>query len=375
MSRVIQARHLAPVRGIPKGLRKEVLAFPRIVTPVEVREVDRAEMAEVARIPMRNDVPMEFFAHGGRLWHRLRGAPNEFARDRFPPEDFVALLEGQKAFITFYRSDLVRVFERNPFMGIDEAGTPVNATLSVNEPDIAKMVEDGTEQVRTDLRRFLDEEVRFAGGDVFLRWLGPVAMPTFQGTLHVEGEREGLGPQILLFPRVSVRWGLSGCDFPCRADRLGDYRFLAGPVLAPEDDRRFVMPDLAKVFPAELIQDDDLLLFANHVLPEIHQDVVEVEAKLRDRQAAAALRELWRPMRPWLTRSLYGGIGPADVEECLAALAPVAGALRDGGFPLGKLAGAASSYIDRLALPRLREQRPLDEGDLDAFTGLGPGGP
>jgi len=360
MSGVVHVLHPVPVRHVPRGGRKERVSHRRHVTPVRLVEAAPAAFEPLARLSgVDVSVPRMVHAHEGGLWMPLLGHAGK-AGASVPAEVLRSWLADQYKGDIFAVPELYDFFNRTPVLGrkVQPEGANRAGTVLTRGEDFApgQVAEDGTDRAERDLRDFLDGNVRICGQEVMVRCPGLVAGMDPNWLMD--------RPLIVLHPRSNQGRML------CRVDRVAELRgFLARLAGSPED-RRFGHWQMPPGIDADLLRDDDLLVYANE-LPRrtlYHLDVVARRGGLPE-----AVADRYGRLNPWLALGEVGAIRPEECEAVLGVVQEVLDGLDEEilSAPLNRALRRDARYIAEIALPRARETGPDDEADLAALAGPG----
>jgi len=366
MSDIVHVRHPVPFRYVPRRSRRERAIHAAHVTPVALRRADPHDFNEVARL-----CHSSFHVHQGGLWMKLEGIRSREGAAPLGEREIADYLAGRMN-MAQVPSDLYYHFARTPVRAMNDSEHDRGDAFDPRAQ--GRIVEDGTERAVAALTSFLDAGLRLVGDAVFAKACGPLATREDNAYNHV------LTPlPFPKFPRKSI--------YTTRLDRIDEYwrfelqrGFLsasarhAGPVLGPLD-----APVPHDVIPSELQADDDIRLFLNllprHLLQTLNHPLrqVPVPAVHPVHRSLLAGVERLRAWQPWAE---IGCLALDDAEEIMAVASAVAGDA-DVSLDLDPEQAArlrhVVRYIDEIGLPRLKGPVPVEDDDLAAMAGIGPG--
>lgn len=312
---------------------------------------------------------IELRERGGRLWQRLTGWQNSRTRGGGFPDGCGA--DAFRAFLAMpgkpLDSDVARALSRSPLI----PNTASHGAAPQAVP-CRKVLADGRERARDDLRRFLEEEVVLVGDEVWARCHGPLTMlPSTKpnGRYYVEPHGRGhwhIANPAARIDRVDELWGFTQRHLPHSLAAYGSAAVLDGGL----------PPGLSG-----FMDDDDVLLWAwdmpGDVLCQVAAMPPAERPDARDPAVAAALRGL----QTWSMRGSLGAYGwdevPALMDE-LEGLRAAAPAALGGRSPQSWDLRLHCAYLDEIARPRLLARRAapdalaMDEADSDSLAGLAP---
>jgi len=369
---IVHVRHPVPVFYVPRRGRKERFAFVAHRTPVELREVSPSEMRHVlayAGAGATIDLGLDLHAHGTSLWLKVVETTSPHAGRVIGRREFLATLCVDEHVDGYALHPYVA---RTPLCAVDPEGYNDRGAEPGTLPP-RQEIGSWVEQAEADLRRFLDEEVRLVGDEVYMRLPGPLALPAL-GTAHYH--KPGASEYFVEpFPRRAMADFHAGA-FPCRIDRVSEHRAFRtgfeGPAGAGAP--RELPPGFESLDPA-LFNDEDIRLVANAVprlaLAHARQALAGCEGVARQRDF---VREAERAFRPWLVRGMMSAVPLEEAGDVFAAslrFMEEFGEMTGGWDPEHD---ELARLVEEMALPRLRDPGPASEEDLDAMAGVAPGG-
>jgi len=367
MSTVVHVNHPVPLRYAERRGGPERLAYLRGITPVALRE---APSSEFAALPDPKHCGVAYHAHGGGLWEPLRTRGKDVT-----PQALVAYLAGESYTTRDESCGLWRRFGGTPVCAIQREGRfgqiPTRGVVDAPGEAARVVIDHGGERAARAVRDFLENDVVIAGGRVFVRCFGPLAVASEQTS--------ALG--VLTAP-----WTSPSPQILCRLDRVSEFTgFLRRRMGADEADLRSparLVESHRHVAESGLLRDDDLLVLANHTAELLDREIAEHLKTLRgEPDRRERLGEVRRRIRPLVVDGWTTSIGMDRVEEVLNTLRD---AIREADLPeplssrhLGTKRGSGlalrADYIDGVALPRI-QQPTMTPDDAEAFGALGPGG-
>lgn len=361
MTEIVTVHHPVPIRHVPGSREKLSLVGAR--TPARIVELGASEMPEAGHVMApaayggHRRHPLHL--HAGSLWLPLRhdsGRP--FDRNRLR-----AYLEGSDEHDRGGLNDVMHALARTPVLASRGVGWTRGETIHPRR--MGRVLRDGTERARSDLTRFLAEEVRLAGGLAYARLPGPLARWTYDTgratfRLNLSPRLTGSGPdEAGLATRLDEAWGFM--------------RTVRGHCASIAEEPRLVDASL----PDGLVEaDDDITLAANSIPYSL---LGQLEAFLKYRTPDGTDVTLVRD-RAWVLqepsdRGEAGGVQAEEAQGVLAAVSDLCAAVI-ATYPadtpgMGSFR-TALSYVETVALPRLRGRDPAAEADDEALSGLGP---